>query len=293
MVRQRVFVLYQRLRHTSVVLRRLVDAVPGARALHRWLFQRVRPDELSVTIEGMQLLVDPRDEVVAAELLQHGVWEPFETSMFCSTVKPGMTVVDVGAHVGYYTLLAARRVGESGRVVAFEPDPSNCALLRRNVAQNGFADRVSVVQAAVGGETGSVTLFRDTFNLGAHSLERGNVVGADSVRVPAVTLGRALASEGVDHIDVLKVDVQGAEAGVVAGADGLLRARPQRMFIELWPAGLARFGTNPKELLSDLSVGATVSLIDASSRCLVECAVDEVVDQADPDESVNLLVERK
>lgn len=88
------------------------------------------------TVAG-QLLVDPSDRVIGRALRRDGVWELAETRFLLATLLPGQTFVDVGAHLGYFSVLAARRVGPTGSVIAVEPEPRNLRLLRQNLARNG------------------------------------------------------------------------------------------------------------------------------------------------------------
>lgn len=86
-------------------------------------------------------------------------FEPEVTEVFLSHVMPGDVVLDIGAHIGYYTVLAARSVGNEGRVIAFEPDPQNYSLLVKNVAKNGYRN-VTAVQKAVSWNSGYAQLYQ-------------------------------------------------------------------------------------------------------------------------------------
>jgi hypothetical protein len=83
------------------------------------------------------------DQVVSASLRDNRIWEPFETRLFVDLLKPGDVVVDVGANLGYFSIIAGALVGAAGRVFAFEPDPDNYALVQANIALNEFSDRVA------------------------------------------------------------------------------------------------------------------------------------------------------
>lgn len=294
-MRDRLFRAYQKRRLCSPFLRKGVSIIPGARRLHRFLYEHVRPSEMSVTANGLELFVDPADEVLAQHLLQGRAWEPFETVLFEETIRPGMTVVDVGANVGYHTLAAGRLVGAAGRVIAFEPEPRNFDLLRRNVERNGLAQRATLIQAAVGECTGTSLLYRDAINFGAHSISQCNVVGGDSISVPCVSLRDALRAEDLIRLDVLKIDVQGAEGMVIAGAGDLLDRGHIRIFMELWPQGLQRAGTDALALLETLTRQHQFrcKVIDEAREELIEVedardAVSRCIDV----ESVNLVLER-
>ena len=129
--------------------------------VYRGLFNRLRPDV--AVVGGHRLHVGPRDQVVAQGLLVRGAWEPFETELFEQALAPGMVVFCLGAHIGYYALLAARRVGPRGRVYAFEPSPENFRLLVKNVEANGYRNVIPVPKA-VSNVTGRATLYLNASN---------------------------------------------------------------------------------------------------------------------------------
>jgi len=84
------------------------------------------------------MYIDSRDTTVGTSLLKWGFFEKYETKLFKKSIKRGMVVLDIGANIGYYTLLAARLVGDEGKVFAFEPDPYNYSLLRKNIEANRY-----------------------------------------------------------------------------------------------------------------------------------------------------------
>ncbi|HEY3349492.1 MAG TPA: FkbM family methyltransferase [Thermoanaerobaculia bacterium] len=229
--------------------------VPGARQTYALVHRFVFPGgERRVVANGLPMWVDTRDRVIATHLLGEGVWEPSETAAFLAHLREGMCVFDVGANIGYYTLLAARAVGSSGRVWAFEPEPHNFALLTRNAAENGFAN-VRLINAAVSDRAGVLRLHLDDANFGAHSLEAGSVRTSSgrSVDVEAVFLDRFADEALTFEAGVLvKVDVQGAEALVVAGAQRLLGLPNVTLFLEIWPEALERAQADAGRLLAVL-----------------------------------------
>lgn len=149
-----------------------------------------------------------------------GRYEPALTARFVRHVRPGQIVFDLGAAAGYYTLLAARLVGASGRVVAFEPEPRNFGFLREHVRMNRLAC-VELHNAAVGNGVGSASFSR------GRGSGTGRLDPQGSLRVPIVRLDD-LIEAGLPRPHHVKIDVEGAEAQVLAGAADLLRgpARP-------------------------------------------------------------------
>lgn len=181
-----------------------------------------------------------------------GSFEPNEFAFVDRMLKPGMVFVDVGANDGYYTLFAARRVGAAGKVIAVEPSSRERAHLQRNLGRNGL-DNVNVVAAALGAEAGFVDLHL------AHGVHAGHntlgdfahddVVRASSERVPLEMLDAVVARQGLTRVDVIKIDVEGAEAGVVAGARNVLSTMRPVLLMELNERALRAQGQSAEALL--------------------------------------------
>jgi len=200
-------------------------------------------------VNGMPIEVDPRD-MVGTEILAQGMWEA-ETAIFVlNWLRPGMTFVDAGAHVGQYALLASGQVGAAGRVIAFEPHPVLGEVLRRNVRRAGCAN-VTVSPLALGKAGGSASLvLHPSANPGASSL-RPDGVTAHHRRAPVTVaaLDDCLDSEGVAKVDVLKLDVEGAELDVIEGAQRTLAANPGIVLVvEFLRENPLRFGRTVEDL---------------------------------------------
>lgn len=194
-----------------------------------------------------------QDQHVSLRLRQEGVWEPFETSLVLALLGPGDVFVDVGANIGYFSVLAASRVGDSGAVFAFEPDPENYRLLVANAALNGLQHRITPVAAALSDTAGEGCLFLSTDNLGDHRVYAGD----ESRHSVPVTLcrGSDFLAGRVQRLDMLKVDTQGSEYQVIAGLMPWLRnlAQPPRVLIELTPHALRQAGASGRALIELLS----------------------------------------
>lgn len=157
----------------------------------------------------------------------HGFWlGTYEEQMqraVAAAVRPGTVFFDVGANVGYYTLLASVLVGADGRVVAFEPDAQNAARLREHVRING-ADNVTIVEAAADDVSGTAPFARDPGGAG------GALAASGSARVRTVTLDEAIAA-GLPAPAYMKIDVEGAELRVLSGAARLLERAAPTIFL--------------------------------------------------------------
>jgi len=161
----------------------------------------------------------------------YGTWEPEVMNVVAATVRPGMTVIDIGAHIGYYTLFFAKCVGPNGRVVAFEPLPVNFELLKRNIQLNELHNVQTFSQAVFSrNEEIILTVPDDLPYSGDASVYHGR--GTKQFRVPAIALDTFCDSSGL-RPDIVKMDVEGAEYDVFMGAKKTIgRFRP-KLLIEL------------------------------------------------------------
>ena len=175
---------------------------------------------------GHKMYVDTRDLSVAPHLLMDGHWEPWITKLFLTLVKPGMNVVEVGSNIGYYSLLAASRIGNNGFIHCFEANPHICELLRRNLDINGFIPLSKCINKAVS-DRQEKTKFRIQKNyLGGSFLcfsQAHKQPGEDVeiINIESTSLDEEL---GTDYrIDLLKIDAEGAEPVIIPGASNLLK----------------------------------------------------------------------
>jgi FkbM family methyltransferase len=194
------------------------------------------------TVAG-PLLLPRQDRMITSVLRRYGVWEPAETSYLQAVLRPGQTFVDVGAHVGYFSVLAAKRVGPTGAMIAIEPEPRNLDLLRRNIVRNGCRN-VRVVPFAAHSVRGWMSLALDEENRGAHRLVPLHQAGTAVQCVPLDDLLPAT-------VDVVKVDAQGYDHEVIAGLERTIATNPELILItELSLSELGRRGVDPEFVLA-------------------------------------------
>lgn len=195
------------------------------------------------TVAG-RLLLPAADQVITPSLSRWRLWEAAETRLLQATLAPGQTFVDVGAHVGYFSVLASQRVGPTGRVIAVEPERRNLDLLYRNLARNGCAN-ATVIPSAAGSAPGRVSLAVDEENRGGHRRVEASEDG--DVLVPCVRLDDVLPM----HVDVIKIDVQGYDHDVIAGLGRTVAANPKLLVIvEFSREELARRGVDRAAVLA-------------------------------------------
>lgn len=204
-------------------------------------FQKQWDTMTTVRTQGVEMIVP--DEFLRYYAARE--YEPVTQRHFSRALRPGMIVADVGAHIGYYTLIAASRVGERGVVHAFEPSPSSFYLLKENVRRNGFVERVNCFAAAVGKKKG-----RRKFNLTGSSDSDGFYRPAlthvvKTIEVDTVTLDEAMLT----RLDAVKIDVEGAELEVLEGMRLILESGELSVLcVEWFPAGMRAAGIDPVEL---------------------------------------------
>jgi FkbM family methyltransferase len=166
------------------------------------------------------------DRGFGCHVMLDGFWEMWLTQFLAAHVKPGMTVVDVGANFGYYTLLFADAVGGSGRVIAVEPNPDAAALLQETVLLNGYASRTRIVPHALSNVSGTARLYApDGEPKNASIVEHPDLPGGRTYDVSTVALDKIALEH--PRIDLVKIDAEGSEVAIIAGMQQLItRDRP-------------------------------------------------------------------
>jgi FkbM family methyltransferase len=229
----------------------------------------------SVDTEWGPLYLDARDEVILPALRERGVWEPGETALLRQHLGPGMTFLDIGAHVGYYTVMAARLVEPGGLVMAFEPSPRNYELLLANVWRNGLGN-VLCHPWAVGDANGFVDLYLDERNTGDNRIYRSS---EDRPRTRVRMVALDSLSSLRPPIDAVKIDVQGPEDAVVRGMSRLLQGSPNAFItLEYWPYGLRALGRDERDTLRFYrSLGYRVRVQNPEEPGVDEMSDDEIM----------------
>jgi FkbM family methyltransferase len=194
-------------------------------------------------------LDDHLQRLMYMDILHHD-WLP----VLPAALKPGGSFVDIGANIGYFTLIAAGLVGAGGRVIAIEPIPRTSDRLRANIALNGFT-QVQVEPYALGAAVGTLALHCPPPGKHQDYLVTGvEIPGWEAVSVPCTTLDEAFLAWGLPHIDLLKIDVEGGEPQVIRGGRALLASgRVRALVCEVSGVHLAIGGMTPEDLVADLA----------------------------------------
>jgi FkbM family methyltransferase len=195
--------------------------------------------------------LDPFD-MVSLKILETGAWEPDSVRVVAEHLSPSATFVDVGAHIGYYSLKAASLVGPHGHILSVEPNPQTLPKLRGNIAASD-ASAVSVWPVACAASESTLQFYAaPESNTGESSLSRENAsqegTAAVSYSVPARPLDAIVKEAKLDRVDVIKIDVEGAEFEVLKGASQTLALYHPVLIIELVDHQLKAMGTSVAEV---------------------------------------------
>jgi FkbM family methyltransferase len=196
---------------------------------------------------GMVLTLDPKDHI-AGKLLA-GNWENTEWKWLAPNLQPGGTFVDIGAHIGVFTIRASKVVGNLGQVIAIEPNPETLRDLLHNIALSGVKN-VKVHPFACGDTRTKLKLFPGpTTNSGMTSLSQWNTsASSPGWDVEVIRLDDLLESENLGRLDVLKIDVEGAETLVLAGARHSIKRFSPIIMVETIEQQLRGMGSSCNEL---------------------------------------------
>lgn len=204
-------------------------------------------DSKSVIIFNHKMLVGAHDSL---GLLSDIPYEHSITHLLKDNIHAGDTVFDIGANIGFHSLMMARLVRSTGQVHAFEPDMETFSILLRNIQINNYSNIIPI-QKAVLDENGKVRLCRDLINNGAHhicsSVDTGEAIVVDCLRLDDYCDGY------YSKIDFIKMDIEGSEMCALKGMKRLIESNTKlKMVLEYFPAALKRYDTEAKELIGYL-----------------------------------------
>lgn len=223
-----------------------------------------------IQLPEFQIFLRLSDPHIARGMVESQTYEHHVTAAIRPYLKPGITVLDIGANVGYFTLLAARALAGQGRIVAFEPNRFNCELIRLSLAQNGITN-VTLHERAVSDRAGTLLLLPDGSNgrlltneqpTAAPNADEREWLDQHPLLVETVALDDLLGD--LDRVDLVKIDIEGAEPMALRGMAGLIRRHRPVIFTELSPVLLeATAQTAPDAYLQQLrDLGYTLRVID-------------------------------
>ena len=242
------------------------------RPLANWAIRQLLPAQVNF---GEAVVVLNPDDPVVSGALHFGVYEKAETKFFQTACRKGMTFLDVGANIGYYTALAARAVGPTGKIIALEPDPESFKYLEQTIAANG-TENVQAFPVAASDSSATLPLYISADNRGDNRLYAPSE-SRQQVEVKAVATDALLAENKIDTVDLIKIDVQGYEPKVIAGLRNTIARSPNlTLLTEFWPKGIRDAGGDPQDFLNTLrDLGLTLHELKADGE------LTELTDDAD------------
>jgi FkbM family methyltransferase len=233
------------------------------------------------------------DRMLAILLWRWNFLEAYETALMKSMVRPGMVVLDIGANIGYYSLIFAELVGNTGKVYAFEPDPDNYAMLVGNITKNGYTNIVAIAMA-VTRDDGKLSLYRNPGNRGDHSICGDQRDAGDVAAIEGVALDSYFVPGS--KIDFIKMDIQGAEMHAFAGMDRLLRENPQIVILfELKRESALILDRDVASFLDSLrrAYRYDIYVISEKKKALLPAQDEDIIRAWQCGCSINLLLKRK
>ncbi len=259
------------------------------RVAYEFLISNLKNTKDVAHVQGNKMILDPGDQFA---LSVWGVWEAMITDLFKKEIKKGDVVLDIGANIGYYTLIAAKLVGENGRVYAFEPDPDYFDLLKKNVEINDYKN-VILVQKAVSDKTEMKKLYfcKEEYRIYDFPDANHKFIEIDAIRLDDYFKNY----EG--KIDFIKMDIEGAELRAIQGAESLLEKNKNlKIITEFSPNGLQKFGIEPKDYLELLiDHGFDLYHINAEEKKIEPADPDKLLRTYTPEKgySTNILCKRE
>jgi len=265
--------------------------IPFLRKLVRFANLHFSPKEdMLIKVHNHKMYANTFDRILVSYLWKFSILESFETKLMEKIIKRDMVVFDIGANLGYYTLIFAGLTGEGGKVYSFEPEPENYKLLLKNIMANRY-NNVIPIQKAVSDKEGKIKFFISEEDKGNHSIYNfGN--GGKATKVETTTLDKF--TRGKIKPNVIKLDVEGAEFLAVQGMDNLIRNNKDiTMICEFWPYALRKCDTSPKEFIKKLeNYGFEIKFINEIKRRIEPVNRNSLLGICSGKKYVNLFLEK-
>lgn len=196
-------------------------------------------------VDGHKMVLDDKDSL---RLSLNGVYEIEQTNLIKKLVKEGDYVLDIGANIGYYALILAKKVGVKGKVFCFEPDKTNFSILSQNVKNNNYSDRVVLFNDAVSDSNENIKLYISETNRGDHRIYSSDE-NRNYIEITALIPDEEPLLQNV-KISFIKIDIQGSEMIALGGMKKLIIKNRPIVISEFWPKGIKMSGKSPDDYLN-------------------------------------------
>ena len=247
-------------------------------------------DSISVNLDGNTLFIDSNDKL-AVETYLKTEYEPGTTNFLKTILKKGMNVINIGANIGYFTLLAAREVGPDGKVFAFEPFPQTVELLKKNILVNGF-ENVTIESKAVSNKTDFAILLTGGSSL-HNFISKKKFPQLTEIKVPTITVDEFLKHKNI-NIDLIFIDAEGQEPLIFEGMKKTLENKNLKVVFEYNPFTLKFSDTTPNDLLDKIQkMGFLLYLIDENTSSLKPISKSELIKKITHPHIANIYLTRK
>lgn len=217
--------------------------------IHRILHKPTKnTEELQVVRTWWGPLLLQHDPGLTPDLIRNGIYDASLSLAMLTAIEPTSRMLNIGANIGYFSMLAAR--ASAKRIYAIEPAKKNFEILQKNMSS---FPAVTCIRSAIGDRTGHITLWHDERLPGSHSLSDANTTQSDSSEDVPITTVDAFLSTQEESIDMILMDIQGAEVAALRGMKQTLSKNPPRfLFLEFWPFGIRNLQEEPETIRSIL-----------------------------------------
>jgi len=222
-----------------------IGGLPLVKNVNKFVVSRVHSD--FANIQGHKMYLDPDDSL---QLSIKEIYEPYETGLIQNQIHEDDFVLDIGAHIGYYTLTMAKFVGKNGKCFAFEPNPLNFSLLQKNVELNEFHN-VVLENKAVSNRNGTTDLYLCEDNSGMHRIHPSKYC-KDKIQVNVIKLNEYFSVDIRKKISLIKIDAEGSELEILEGLSKILKNSQITVLLEFKPEHIIEHGSKPYEVLKFL-----------------------------------------
>lgn len=207
---------------------------------------KARNGLIKLKVNNYYMLVREDDKGISEDLILRGIREPAATRYFLNDMEDGMTFLEVGANIGYYTLLELKN-SKNSKVIAFEPNPYNVEILKKNIEINGFGSRrIKIEELGVGDKNENMKFYIYEYSNASSMIKRDGM--KEEITVKVIRLDDYIT----EKIDYLRMDTEGFEMNIIKGMKNILSGdlAPRKMFIEVHPKEISANGASIDEFLS-------------------------------------------